>query len=168
MLKALRFSRASLEFQLVIGDIIMFRVFSSSFFKTNNVLSYGNDFSERLMVTNILENSGIFIFIFFRKAQLQQLLSRSPFCLKSPNFEVPLIYNWKHHPNTKALNQKAGMSVEVNVAFQRESHHLSQWSSAGLFISQGPSFLGSCKHHFTVLHTCRSKSHGVPAQAMPS
>jgi hypothetical protein len=60
------------------------------------------------------------------------------------------------------------MSVEVNVAFQRESHHLPQWFSACLLISQGPSFLGSCKHHFTVLHTCWSKSHGAPAQALQS
>jgi hypothetical protein len=37
-----------------------------------------------------------------------------------------------------------------------------------LFISQGPSFLGCCKHHFTVLHSCRSKNHGAPAQALPS
>ena len=51
---------------------------------------------------------------------------------------------------------------------RKESHHLSQWFSARLFISQGPSFLGSCKHHFTVLHTCRSKSHGAPALGLPS
>ena len=92
---------------------------------------------------------------------LLQLRSPSAILLKLPKFRSSTNIQLETSPKYQSSESKGWHS-------RKESHHLSQWFSARLFISQGPSFLGSCKHHFTVLHTCRSKSHGAPAQGLPS
>ena len=88
---------------------------------------------------------------------LLQLRSPSAILLKLPKFRSSTNIQLETSPKYQSSESK--------------SWHVcwgSQWISARLFISQGPSFLGSCKHHSTVLHTCRSKSRGAPAQALPS
>ena len=92
---------------------------------------------------------------------LLQLRSPSVILLKLPKFRSSTNIQLETSPKYQSSESKGWHS-------RKESHHLSQWFSARLFISQGPSFLGSCKHHSTVLHTCRSKSHGAPALGLPS